>query len=95
MVQPAYAIQYIGAVEVKAGVEYTSASILTDYPTATVIKLKQKTNQKDDGNPVRVAVNKSPMFEVLFDDESYIATGTTYVFSKDCILAVGIYKAIV
>jgi len=95
MAQSPYAIQYIGAIEVQAGVEYTSASIISTYPTATVMKLKQKTNASDDGKPVRVSVNKSPMFEVAIDDESFIATGMTFVFSKDCIVAVGIYKVVV
>lgn len=86
MAQPSYAIEYIGAVEAKAGVPITSADLLAMYGTATVLKMKTK--------GVSVSVNNSPLFEVTYDDESYLVTGHTYKFNKDCIVAVGVYKVV-
>lgn len=87
MSQPIYAIEYLGAMQVSAGIAYTTASILTLYPTATVLQMKT-----DD---IQVSINGTVMFHITYDDTSYIATGKTYYFDKDCVVAVGIYKAIV
>lgn len=81
-----HAIDYLGAMAVNKGQQYTSASIITAYPTATVLKMKT--------NGVSVSINGGVQFLTSFDDESYIATGKTYIFDKDCIVAIGIYKAI-
>lgn len=86
MAQPAYAIEYLGAMSAKANVVVTSASLLALYPTATVVKIKT--------SGVSVSVNNTDRFPVVYDDESYLKTGKTYLFSKDCVVAVGIYKAI-
>lgn len=86
MAQPNYAIEYLGAMFVPGKTPVTTASLLIIYPTATVIKMKCR--------DVKVSVDNSDMFEVSFDDESYLATGHTYTFSKDCMVAIGIYKAI-
>lgn len=86
MAQPNYAIDYLGAMKVDKGTQYTSASILTAYPTATVLKMKTK--------DVSVSINGGVQFLTSFDDESYLSTGKTYIFDKDCIVAIGIYKAI-
>lgn len=86
MAQPSYAIEYLGAVKVTSGTSVTSASVLTSFPTATVLKMKTAN--------VKVAINGGVQFDVVYDDESYLTTGKTYMFNKDCVVAVGIYKAI-
>jgi hypothetical protein len=86
MAQPLYAIEYLGAVRVTKNTPVTSASLLTLYPTATVLKIK--------ANGVSVTVDNSVMFPVSFDDETYVTTGHTYSFSEDCVLAVGVYRTV-
>ena len=81
-----HAIDYLGALAVNKGQQYTSASIITAYPTATVLKIKT--------DKVSVSINGGVQFLTSFDDESYLTTGKTYIFDKDCIVAIGIYKAI-
>lgn len=81
-----HAIDYLGAMSVNKGQQYTSASIITAYPTATVLKMKT--------DKVSVSINGGVQFLTSFDDESYLTTGKTYIFDKDCIVAIGIYKAI-
>ena len=87
MSQPIYAIDYLGAVACLSGTAYTSASLIASYPTATVIQKKT-----DD---VQAIINGNVMFHITYDDASYLSTGKTYIFDKDCVLAIGIYKAIV
>ncbi len=94
MAQPSYAIEYLAAFEVDAGVQYTSASILALYPTATVIKLKPISIDEYKNKGVKVGINGGVMFPVIYDDESYLASGKTYIFEKSCIAAIGKYKAI-
>ena len=89
MAQPHYAIQYLGAVTVKANKLINSASILTDFPTANVIKIK--TNIIG----LKVSVNNTDMFDTDYNGESYFTSGFTYIFNKDCTLAVGKYIAVV
>lgn len=93
MAQPT-SIEYLGALVVKAGAQYTSDSILTTYPTATVIKIKPFTLDGYKTIGVRANINGGAMFPVKYDDESFINIGKTYIFDKDCIIAVGIYKAV-
>ena len=81
-----HAIDYLGALAVNKGQQYTSASIITAYPTATVLKIKT--------DKVSVSINGGVQFLTSFDDESYLSTGKTYIFDKDCIVAIGIYKGI-
>lgn len=82
-----HAIDYLGALAVNKGQQYTSASITSAYPTATVLKIKT--------DKVSVSINGGVQFLTSFDDESFLSTGKTYIFDKDCIVAVGIYKAVV
>lgn len=82
-----HSIEYLGALAVNKGQQYTSASIITAYPTATVLKIKT--------DKVSVSINGGVQFLTSFDDESFLSTGKTYIFDKDCIVAVGIYKAVV
>lgn len=86
MAQPHYAIDYLASMKVNKGTAYTSASILASYPTATVLKIKT--------DKVSVSINGGVQFLTSFDDESYLATGKTYIFDKDCIVSIGIYKVI-
>lgn len=81
-----HAIDYLGAMAVDKGQPYTSDSIISAYPTATVLKMKT--------NGVSVSINGGVQFLTSFDDESYLTAGKTYIFDKDCIVAIGIYKAI-
>ena len=81
-----HAIDYLGALAVNKGQQYTSASIISAYPTATVLKIKT--------DKVSVSINGGVQFLTSFDDESFLSTGKTYIFDKDCIVAIGIYKAI-
>lgn len=81
-----HAIDYLGALAVSKGQQYTSASIVSAYPTATVLKIKT--------DKVSVSINGGVQFLTSFDDESYLSAGKTYIFDKDCIVAIGIYKAI-
>ena len=84
MEQPTqFAIQYIAGISVKKGTVYTSASILSTYPTANVLKMKT--------SGVSVSINGTEMFQTSYDDESFIVTGLSYVFNKDCVVAVGKY----
>ena len=86
MSKPALAIEYLGAIIAEPRKQYTSASVLTKYPTANVMKMKTE--------GIKVTVDGSDMFTVSYDDESYIATGRTFMFSDACTIAIGRYVAI-
>lgn len=87
MAQPHYAIEYLGAVALEGGKSYTSSGILTAFSGANVMKIKTA--------GVAVTVNGTAMFETNFDDESYIsATSKSYIFSKNCVIAIGKYVAL-
>ena len=43
---------------------------------------------------IKVTVDGSDMFPVSYDDESYITTGRTFMFSDACTIAIGRYVAI-
>ena len=86
MAQPTYPVHYLGAVRCIGGQSYTSASVLTSYPTANCMIMKSEN--------VSVSVNASDMFLTSFNDQSYIETGSTFVFDKDCTIAIGKYKAV-
>jgi hypothetical protein len=86
MTQP-HAIEYMGAVALEGNKSYTSTSILTAFPTANVMKMKT--------TGVAVSINGTAMFETSFDDESYISsTSKSYIFNKNCVIAIGKYIAI-
>ena len=87
MAQTSYAIVYIGAMNAKRDTSYSTADILTLFPTATVVKMKTE--------GVKASVNDTDYFDVGFDDETFLDTGHTYKFTKDCVIAIGIYKAVV
>ena len=83
MSKPAIAIEYLGAIVAEPRKQYLSADVKTKYPTATVMKMKT------DG--IKVTVDGSDMFPVSYDDESYITTGRTFIFSDACTIAIGRY----
>ena len=86
MSKPAIAIEYLGAIIAEPRKQYTSASILTKYSTANVMKIKT--------SGIKAGVDGSDMFPVSYDDESYITTGRTFMFSDACTIAIGRYVAI-
>lgn len=86
MAQPHYIVDYLGAMSVEAGEVYTSDSVLASYPTADMLKMKSE--------GVKVSIDGTDAFPISYDDESYITTGKTYIFSKPCIIAVGKYISI-
>lgn len=86
MSKPAIAIEYLGAMVAEPRKQYTSARIITKYPTANVMKMKT--------SGIKAGVDGSDMFTISYDDESYIATGRTFIFSDACTIAIGRYVAI-
>ena len=86
MSKPAIVIEYLGAIVAEPRKQYTSASVLSKYPNATVMKMKTE--------GIKSGVDGSDMFPVSYDDESFIATGRTFIFSDACTIAIGRYVAI-
>ena len=86
MAQPTYLIQYIAAMTVNGGEPYLSADIFGAYPTANILMMKTE--------GVKVSISGTDMFDVGYDDVSYIEPGHSYVFSKECTIAIGSYKAV-
>lgn len=83
MSKPAIAIEYLGAIIVEPRKQFNSADVIAKYPTATVMKMKT--------SGIKVTVDGSDMFTVSYDDESYITTGRTFIFSDACTIAIGRY----
>lgn len=79
-------IEHLGSIQVSAGASITTASIISQFPTATALMMITE--------GVSVSINATPMFLIEKYQESYLATGKTYVFNKDCQIVVGTYKAI-
>lgn len=79
-------IEHLGSIECIAGTAVTTASILAQFPTATALIMIT------DG--VSVSINATPMFLIQKYQETYLVTGKTYVFNKDCQIVVGLYKAV-
>ena len=86
MAQPLYAVKYLGAKSLQVGITYTSANILTEFPSATCLIMKT--------SGVSVSINGTDMFPIVLNDQSYLEAGLSYTFNKDCTVAVGIYKAV-
>lgn len=79
-------IEHLGSYEVKKGAAITTASILSSFAGATAIEMAS------DG--VNVSINATPMFTTQKGQSTYLSTGKTYVFDRDCMLVVGIYRSI-
>lgn len=87
MSQPQYAVEYLGAEVINKGETYSSTTIKTKYPTATMMKMKTE--------GVEVSINGTTMFPTTYDGENYIPTvATSFLFSKNCIIAIGRYVAV-
>ena len=70
-------IKYTGAVVAPKGIAINGSS----YDTTTILKMKTE--------GVSVSVNSSPMFKVTYDDESLVDITATYIFDRECVIAVG------
>ena len=86
MAQLKYAVEYLGAIIAEPRKQYTSASVLAKYPNANMMKMKSE--------GIKAGVDGSDMFPISYDDESYITTGRTFIFSDVCTIAIGRYVAI-
>ena len=87
MSQPHYAVEYLGAISAEKNKLVTSASVLVVFPTATMMKMKTE--------GVSVSVDGTDMFLTSFDDESFITSGKSFIFDKNCTIAIGKYVAVV
>ena len=81
-----YAVEILGSYECKAGATISYSAIKTAFSTATVTIMKT--------SGVKVSINGSPMFDATYDCQNYLSGTGTAVFSKDCILAVGLYRIV-
>lgn len=79
-------IEHLGSIECIAGQAVTTASILSLFPTATALMMAT--------SGVSVSIDATPMFLTQTNQESYLATGKTYVFNKNCLIVVGKYRSI-
>ena len=86
MSKPMYVIEYLGAIIAEPRKQYTSASVLAKYPNANMMKMKSE--------GIKAGVDGSDMFPISYDDESYITTGRTFIFSDVCTIIIGRYVAI-
>lgn len=95
MAQPAYAIEYLGAIRVTAGTPITSATIAAAFPTATALKM-DALDENGKSQWVRVSIDGGVQFDVAHGEESYLnsSVSKTYRFSRDCTIVVGVYKAV-
>ncbi len=94
MAQPAYVTEYLAALEVKKGTPYTSTSIKVTYPTANIIELARPVDGVGEGG-VGISINATVMFFKAWGEQSFLSDGKTYIFKSDCVILVGILRAIV
>ena len=86
MAQPVqFLVNFLGSMIVKAGTKYTTADIITEFPTATLMIMKTRSTASC---PNKVSVNSYPAFEIEFNEHAYIETGSAYTFTKDCEIAI-------
>ena len=74
-------LQYLGGLSVKGREVLTSSSIITDFPDANCIQLKSDNNTK-------VSINGTDAFPISYDDITYFETGSNYMFTSNCLLAI-------
>lgn len=78
MAQPTQFIpKYVGSAYLKKSEIYTDADFAA---TGNILQIKTA--------DVSVSLNGNPMFKTTFDDTSYIETGVTYMFDRDCQVAI-------
>ena len=87
MAQPHYIVEYFGAISTEKNKLVTSASVIALFPTANMMKMKTE--------GVAVSVDGTDMFLTSFDDESFITTGKSFIFDKNCTIAIGKYIPVV
>ena len=80
-----YRLEFVGAVEVEANKEYTSTEIVSMGADTIIMKTRANID-----SPITVSVNKTPAFPISYDETTVIDENNvnTYVFNKDCILAI-------
>ena len=94
MAQPqATRLEYLGAVEVKEGVEYTASSFASTFSDATTFMMKSKGKiTKGVRQPVLVGIDNTPMFPVEYNETTAFDADRTpplkYKFNQDCIILV-------
>lgn len=76
----AHILKYLGGMKLGKSKRYSTDEILSKYPTANIIQFKT--------NKALVSVSDSDMFEISFDDITYIDSGQHYIFNKDVMVAI-------
>ena len=87
MAQQHNVVEYFGAISTEKNKLVTSASVIALFPTANMMKMKT--------GGVAVSVDGTDMFLTSFDDESFITTGKSFIFDKNCTIAIGKYTPVV
>ena len=78
MAQPTqFILKYTGAFKATAMTQYLGSA----FAVENIMQMKT--------SGVRASVNGSPLFDVSFDDMTFVDTTATYSFDKDCIIATG------
>lgn len=78
-----FILKYTGAFKASAGTKYLGSAFVNE----NVMQMKT--------HGVQASVNNSPMFDVTFDDLTYVDATATYTFNKDCIIATGTMTEVV
>ena len=76
----AHILKYLGGMKLDKSKRYSTDEILLKYQTANIIQFKT--------DKALVSVSDSDMFEINFDDISYIESGQHYIFNKDVTVAI-------
>ena len=84
-----FIVQYIAGMTVIKGNSYTTADVIATYPTATTMILKTKVSKGEA--PITVSIDGTDAFEITYDDPTYIETGNTFIFNKNCTIAIAKY----
>ncbi len=84
MAQPAQAIpSYTGTFQIKKNIEYLGSDFnLADFPENDFIQLVSNYD-------VNVSINKTVMFKVVTGYSNHTDDSYTYLFDRDCTIAVG------
>ena len=74
-------LEYLGGITVKGREVLATSSIITEFPDADCIQVKSN-------NKIKVSINGTDAFPIDYDDITYFETGSNYIFTSDCLLAV-------
>lgn len=78
MAQPTmHILQYVASASVTGGKLYNSSDFTG---IGNILQMKTKN--------VNVSIDGNVMFSTSFDDTSFIENGHTYVFDRDCVVAI-------